>query len=202
MKTKYRKGTIVAGAVLTAMLALTAAECGSDTTSDGQKKEAASRTSNFDRLAAAQPAHTVKYSPTRATKNAWIDTWGQKPGVLAYMYIQNMKGEYGYYVLKGLPVSYCVSLVSPDQIIETTDGDGSWATNVVRAPSMDGTYGSGANCNSYYGIDAVTGAYMEFSVGIGQSYQLFSQPMDLPQYEDASPMGPSTIDEAKKLKKN
>src|SRR3546814_18270023 len=59
-------------------------------------------------------AHTGTYSPTRETKNFWIDTWMKKPGKKSYVYIQNANGQYGYYILKGLPVTYCVGLLPPE----------------------------------------------------------------------------------------
>lgn len=156
------------------------------------------RNSNYDKLVARQPSHSLTYSPTRATKNFWIDTWGKDPNKLSYVYIQNAKGDYGYFIFKGLPVSYCTSLTPPQQLIKGDAGqdDGDF---VVSGPSIDGTYSSGSNCNAYYGIDAVTGAYVEFSVGQNQSYFLYDQPLSLPAFKDAQPLGPSTVAAAKKL---
>jgi hypothetical protein len=155
-------------------------------------KESASRQSNYDRLVANQPAHTGDYSPTRETKNFWIDTWMKNPGKKSYVYIQNANGEYGYYILKGLPVSYCVSLLPPEV---KTRGDlgGHDGDLVVQGPSMDGTYSSSSNCNTMYGKDAESGAYMEWTIGMNQSYFLYDQPMDLPQYKNAAPLGEAKI---------
>lgn len=191
---------IVAGAITVGILGgATACLDGEAPPKGGRKSENKSRQSNYQRLVANQPAHTGPYSPTRETKNFWIDTWMHDPNKLSYVYIQNANGQYGYYILKGLPVTYCVSLLPPEQR-EKIDGGEYSEDAFVQAPSMDGTYSSNSNCTSYYGKDAVTGAYMEFSVGQNQSYQLFDQPMNLPQYRDAKPMGPSTIDAAKKIK--
>lgn len=162
-------------------------------------KENTSRNTNYNGLVANQPAHTGSYSPTRATKNFWIDTWMKDPNKLSYVYIQNAKGEFGYYVLKGLPVTYCVSLLPPEQKADIDLGEYGGQT-YVQAPSMDGTYSSNSNCNVLYGKDAVTGAYVEFSVGQNQSYFLYDQPLNLAQYKDAKPLGPSTMEAAKKLK--
>jgi hypothetical protein len=195
------KTTLAAGAILTAILATTAASCGGGGDTSGQAKESTNRQSNYDKLIANQPAHTVKHSPTRDTKNAWIDTWGQQAGKLAYVYIQNANGEYGYYVFIGPPVSYCTSLVPPEQTKRVDLGADGSAGVVLKAPGMDGTYGSGNNCNIMYGVDAATRAIVEFSIGNNQSYQAFSEPLTLPQYRNAKQMGPTSVDAAKSLDK-
>src|SRR3546814_4543224 len=85
----------------------------------------------------------------------------KKPGKKSYVYIQNANGQYGYYILKGLPVTYCVGLLPPEVKqrgdLGQYDGD-----MVVQGPSMDGTYSSGSNCNTMYGQDAESGAYLEW----------------------------------------
>ncbi|MEU6362245.1 hypothetical protein [Streptomyces albidoflavus] len=177
-------------------IALGATACSSTSAPSSRAKENSARSSNYDKLVASQPAHDVKYSPTRETKNFWIDTWGQTPGKLAYVYVQNANGEYGYFVLKGLPVTYCVSLLPPETKARLDLGQYEGET-IVQGPSMDGTYSSQTNCNSFYGKDATTGAYVEFSIGQNQSYFLYDQPLDLPQFKDAKPLGPSTVDSAK-----
>ncbi|MEU9405652.1 hypothetical protein AB0E08_08095 [Streptomyces sp. NPDC048281] len=186
-----RKAAIPA-LIVAAALALTAGACDPGSKPSARAKETASTTSNYARLVAKQPAHTLDYSPTRATKNFWIDTWGKQPNKLSYVYIQNANGQYGYYILKGLPVTYCVSLVPPEQKARLDlgqyDGD-----TYVQAPSMDGTYSSNSNCTSYYGEDAESGSYVEWSVGANQSYFLYSEPMSLPQFKGAVPLGKTTL---------
>lgn len=197
---RVTKTAVAAGLVTT--LGLGATACmgdGGDSKSSGRTKETKSVSNNYDRLVSNQPAHQGSYSPTRSTKNFWVDTWMKDPDKLSYVYIQNANGEYGYFVLKGLPVTYCVSLLPPEQKARVDLGEYSGDT-YVKAPSMDGTYSSNSNCNSYYGKDAVTGAYVEFSVGQNQSYFLYDQPLNLPQYKDAKPLGPSTLNDAKKVK--
>lgn len=195
-----RRMTKTAIAAVSALgLAFGVSACEDTPEPNSRKEESRSRNSNYDNLVKRQPARTGTYSPTRETKNFWIDTWMKDPGKLSYVYIQNANGQYGYYVLKGLPVTYCVSLLPPEVKVPADFGD-TTGDLIVQGPSMDGTYSSNTNCNSYYGKDAVTGAYMEFSVGQNQSYQLFDQPINLPQYADAKPMGPSTLDAAKKIK--
>lgn len=160
--------------------------------SDGQQKENKSRQSNYDRLVNAQPAETMNYSPTRETKNFWIRTWNEE-NKLSYVYLMNGQGEvFGYFILEGLPVSYCTSLIPPYQIKRGDGGsNGGYQYNVVPGPSVDGTYSSGSNCNAFYGKDATSGAYIEYTVGMGINALVFDQPM--PQYGAATPLGDSKV---------
>lgn len=195
---KSVKSGLILGAVSVALIGSTASTCGGeDTKTPSRQKETDRVASNYDKLVANQPAHEGDYSPTRETKNFWIDTWMKNPKKLSYVYIQNGSGEFGYFVLQGLPVSYCVSLLPPETYHRYDMGEDGSAGLLLKSPSMDGTYSSGSNCNAYYGEDAVTGAYVEFSVGTNQSYFLYDKPLNLPQYKDAKPMGPSTIEAAK-----
>jgi hypothetical protein len=195
---KSTKSAVLAGAVTVAVLGSMASTCGGeDSPTPSRQKETDKVQSNYDKLVANQPAHSGPYSPTRATKNFWIDTWMHDPNKLAYVFIQNAQGDYGYYVFKGLPVTYCVSLLPPEQYHRYDMGEDGSAGLLLKAPSMDGSYSSNTNCNSYYGKDAVTGAFIEFSVGANQSYQLFDRPVNLPQYKSAKPMGPATIEAVK-----
>lgn len=156
-------------------IALGATACDDGGKPSARAKESRSTSSNYSRLVAKQPAHTLSYSPTRDTKNFWIDTWGQTPGKLSYVYLQDARGQWGYFILKGLPVTYCVSLIPPEQKASLDLGEYNGET-FVQAPSMDGTFSSNSNCSSYYGKDATSGAYVEWSVGANQSYLLYSEP--------------------------
>lgn len=196
MKIRLNRKAVALSAACVLLFGVTAASCEDEDKPSGQATENKSRQSNYDELTNKQPAHRVAYSPGRDTKNAWIDTWGQEKGKLAYIYIQNANGEYGYFVLVGPPVSYCDSLVPPWTKVGVESGDYIDDT-IVQAPGMDGLYHSTANCNVYYGIDGVTGQYVEFSVGQNQSYILFSEPSNLPQYRSAQQMGPGSIADAK-----
>lgn len=188
--------SIIAVAIVAA-LALSA--CTSESNPTGQQKENKSRQSNYNRLIENQPAHSMDFSPTRETKNFWIDTWGEK-GKLAYVYLLNGDGKaFGYYVFEGLPVSYCTGLIPPYQLIDTP-GDGSNVKDqLVPAPSIDGTFSSGSNCNKYYGKDATSGTYMEYSVGMGINDLIYDQPMG--QFGAAEPLGKATTNEAAKVAK-
>lgn len=193
---KFTRKQVIRGVLVPAVgvivLATTAGACDDEKDNSSRGKEKASAQSNYDRLVANQPAHTGDYSPTRETKNFWIDTWMKKPGKLSYVYIQNAQGQYGYYILKGLPVTYCVGLLPPE--VKTRGDLGQYDGDlIVQGPSMDGTYSSSSNCNTMYGKDAETGAYLEWTVGMNQSYFLYDQPMDLPQYKNATPLGEAKL---------
>ncbi|MFE3587441.1 hypothetical protein ACFXOY_07940 [Streptomyces niveus] len=54
---------------------------------------------------ANQPAGRMEYSPTREAINQWVKTGGKR-GKLSYVYIQNGKGEYGYFVTVGTNQSF------------------------------------------------------------------------------------------------
>lgn len=198
MKTHKKRARWIAGITAAVVLGLTAGACDDEPDKSGASREDKSRTANQNDLVSKQPAHKVKHSPGRDTKNAWIDTWGQEEGKLAYVYIQNGNGQYGYFVFVGPPVSYCTSLVPPYTKTRIDVYSSGQQEAIVPAPGMDGLYSSANNCNVYYGIDAVTGKYVEFSIGMNQSYILFSEPSTLPQYKSAAQMGPSSIKDAKK----
>lgn len=187
---------LAAVAVLGLAFGVTACSLDDSSKPSARAKESSARDASNADVVAKQPAHKVKYSPTRETKNFWIDTWGQTPNKLSYVYLQDARGAWGYYILKGLPVTYCVSLVPPEKKVRVSlgqyDGDA-----FVQGPSMDGTYSSNSNCSSYYGEDATTGAYVEWSVGANQSYLLYSEPMSLPQFKDAVPLGKTQLNDVK-----
>lgn len=185
MKTITR--TVVACmAALTLGVGLTACE---DDSSRG--KETKAKEKNYDKLVANQPAGKMEYSPTREAINQWVKTWGKR-GKLSYVYIQNAKGEYGYFIMKGLPTARCEMLTPTEKVDSSTNGK-----VVVSLPGMDGVYSSGSMCNAYYGFDATTGAYIEFTVGTNQSFFLFDKPMTMPEYASAQQLGPTSVKEVK-----
>lgn len=182
-------------AAIASVFALSACE---DTSgqSPASERENKSRLSTYERLVAAQPAGTMSYSPTRATKNFWIETWDE-PGKLSYVYLLNGQGEpFGYYILEGLPVTYCVGLIPPYQVLDYRSGSGAYGNAfAVPGPSVDGTYSSGSNCATYYGKDAVTGAYIEYTAGFGINPFVYDQPAQ--QFADAQPLGDATLAKVK-----
>lgn len=156
-----------------------------------QDNEADTRQSNYEKLVANQPAKKMNYTPTRETVNFWIDTWDE-PGKLSFVYLLAANGQLvGYYVFEGLPVSYCVSLAPNYEIDSSTNGK-----VVVPAPAMDGVYYSEAPCDTYYGKDATTGSYLEYSAGQGINPLVYEEP--LPR-QDVEPLGFTTIDDAEDL---
>lgn len=158
---------------------------------NGQQRERQSQQSNYEALTSEQPAKSMAYSPTRETINFWIDTWDE-PNKLSYVYLQGANGELlGYYVFRGLPVSYCASL-TPTYRWEDIPGDGSGTDAQVPAPSMDGVYYSGGACDTYYGIDATTDSYIEYTAGLGINVLLYEQP--LPR-QDVKPLGFTSLDD-------
>ncbi|MGH1563087.1 hypothetical protein [Mumia sp. DW29H23] len=165
-------------------VALTLSAC--DTTTSATQKEDTARQHTYSTLTSKQPAASMGYSPTRETKNRWIKTWDD-PSKLSYVYLLNAAGDtIGYYVLTGLPVSYCTSLIPPYTWVDRP-GDGSSEKVQAPAPSVDGTYSSGSNCAVFYGFDATSGAYIEYTTGQGINALVYDQP--LPRFKDAEPLG-------------
>jgi hypothetical protein len=142
---------------------------------NGQQEEQKSGQKNYDRLVAQDPAHDLNYSYTRKTINFWTDTWG-KPGKNAYLYLMNNEGKViAYAVLDGPPVSMCTSLRPNYQFVDPK-GDGVNDLFQVPAPGTDGAFYSGGECNTYYGKDAATGAYVQYTAGQGINPLLRDQP--------------------------
>ncbi|WP_405797533.1 hypothetical protein [Streptomyces sp. NBC_01506] len=186
MKTITR--TVVASmAALTLGVGLTS--CDDDSS---QSKETKAKQKSYDQLVANQPAGKMEYSPTREAINEWVKTWGKR-GKLSYVYIQNAKGEYGYFVMKGMPVARCQMLTPTEKVDASANGK-----VVVALPGMDGTYSAGSMCDTYYGFDATTGVFMEFTVGTNQSFFLFDKPMTMPEYASARQLGPTAVEDVRK----
>jgi hypothetical protein len=154
------------------------------------------RSTSYDTLVRNQPAKSMNYSSTRETINFWIDTWNKK-GKLAYVYLQAANGQLiGYYVTKGLPVSYCAALTPTWQYEDTPEDGSSVKDQRVPAPSVDGVYYSGGNCNTFYARDASTGQYIEYTAGNGINPLIYESP--LPR-QNVEPLGFTTIEKAQSL---
>jgi hypothetical protein len=175
--------------VVALVLGLALTSCTEDSSQDKENK---AKQDTYDHLVAQQPAGRMEYSPTREAINQWIKTWGKR-GKLSYVYIQNAKGEYGYFIMKGLPVPRCKMLTPTERVESYSNG-----VAVLSQPGMDGTYTTGSTCNAYYGFDATTGAYMEFTVGTNQSFFLFDKPMTMPEYASAKQLGPTSVKDVEK----
>lgn len=152
---------------------------------DDRKLDAQTQTETINRLQAALPAPRVNYAPTRRSVIDWIERW-DAPDKVAFVYLMADNGQMlGYYVARGLPVSYCVGLTPPDRIIRQHEMD-----LVVAAPALDGVYYSGGDCNHFYLFDAGTDAYIEFGGGV--RFFVSDQPLPV----EAEPLGLTTIEEA------
>lgn len=173
--------TLIAGLGV-ATLALVG--CTSEPTADEKNRNEA-----YDKVMERQPGKTLEYSPTRETINFWVDTWNEE-GKLSYVYLQNTDGDViGYYVLKGLPVSYCAQISPPDYVDRGSSG-----SNVARkAPANDGAYYGDGNCNTFYGQDATSGSYIEYTAGMGINVLLFSEPMPRQDHSELKPLGETEV---------
>lgn len=182
-----RKRFLTLAAAGAALLVLTAGSC--EEQPDAQAEETDRQQSTYERLTANQPAESAAFSPTRETINFWIETWGSEPGQLSYVYLLASNGQMvGYFIFEGLPVSYCASLTPTYRRLSPGATGGGL---LAPAPAMDGVYYSGGQCQAYYGKDAVSGAYMEYTIGNGISALVYDRP--LPR-QDVEPLGVATIE--------
>lgn len=181
------KKTLAALAIAgTSVFALAA--CGDDTPT-AQRAEAQVQQTSYEKLTKNQPAKGMNYSPTRETINFWINTWDE-PNKLAYVYLLASNGQLvGYYIFDGPPVNSCAALTPTYRIYGSSNGN-----LVTPAPSVDGVYYSGGQCLTYYGKDASSGAYMEYTAGNGISALVYSEP--LPR-QSVEPLGFATIESVK-----
>lgn len=170
MRSKLKRHLIVLPAVLLVAFTVSASACGSSGNSS-TASEGKVRDGSYDQLVKTQPAHRMSYSPSRETINKWIDTWNE-PGQLAFVYLKDAGKVTGYFIFQGPPVSMCAALTPTYKIQWDSDGN-----LLLPVPGVDGVWYSGAQCNQYYGIDASTGNYVEFSIGGTQNYQLTTQPL-------------------------
>ncbi|MDN5819692.1 MAG: hypothetical protein L0H36_01065 [bacterium] len=178
-------------AILLMLFALSG--CDSDDDSTEQSREVLK--SGNEKVYKNQPPESLEYSYSRENVNFWVETWGKTPGKSAYVYLMNNQGEpFGYFVTDGPPVSYCAMLNTPYDIKKYNG-----TQVVVPLPGTDGVYYTGeGSCNTYYGRDATTGSYIEFTVGNGINYLLYDQPMDFHGAADPTPLGQTVIDDKDK----
>lgn len=194
---KFRKSTALLAAILCVVL-FGAEDCDGTNEGDGQKSEVKTQQDNYDKRVKAQPAHTMDYSSTRDTVNFWIDTW-KDPDAVSYTYLVSGGKPYAFVVLKGLPVSYCTSLTPNYKIITPEIAGDNNVPLAVNAPSIDAVYYSGGDCQRYYGRDATTGTYVEFTAGADTTLVTRTEPLPLNLYQDALPLGDTNAQEAQKV---
>lgn len=163
-----------------AALLLGATACDEEATKS-QQEQAAKRDAVYDALLADQEVSSPTYSNDLANIDFWVDTWGTAPGKLAYVYLLSGTGEFiGYYILDGLPTTKCKNATPTWDTITGTSG-GYSQTLIVPAPGLSGTYGTGSgDCTTFYGKDASTGAYVEWTV-TELTMLTFDQPFPLPE---------------------
>ena len=178
-----RPRTLILAAAILALLLVAGCEGKGEKAAEAEQL---SQQDNYAKMQSQQPAESMDYSPTREGINKWMQTWEEK-GKISYVYITN-GDSVQYLVLEGLPISYCASQTPPDRVVTEFEG-----TVTRPAPSMDGVYYSGFQCPQYYGFDASTGTYIEFSIGGAQNFFLSEKPLP---YPDAQPIGFTTIEEA------
>lgn len=163
-----------------------------------KNKDEQTRDRNLKGMIDKQPAVGMDYSPTRENMIKWADKW-EEQGKLAYVYFFYANGQpAGYFIFEGLPTSYCASLTPP---VTTTDNDkeNGYSTEglvTFPAPALDGAYYSGSGCNQFYGYEAGTGNYFEFSEGGSFNYFLSESPLTNLKM---NPIGTTTEEDAKKL---
>src|SRR5699024_6135243 len=139
--------------------------------SESERSEVDTQQGNCAKLVDMEPALEVTNPKNRENVKFFTETWNEE-GQLAYVYLQNNEGNMiGYYALDDPPVSMCTSLTPPDRQ-EYSDSP----TRV--APGIDGVYRSSEDCSRYYGKDASTGTYVEFTVGTGINMLLYTEPLD------------------------
>lgn len=154
------------------LLAIGATACNDP--SEANQKEQASQGQSYKNVVSAQPAERVRYSPARADKNFWIQTWGQNQKN-AYVYLLTGDKVY-FYVMGGPPTNRCDSLTPPDY-----DAPGDGYDQFRPAPRVDGVYPMGGTCTTYIGKDATTGGYLEFTLNISTLMLVYSEPQPFPE---------------------
>lgn len=174
---------LIVGTIIVSTVAFGATACGVEGESAAVLEQDSQRAS-YGNVVKLQPAKPVKYSPTRADKNFWIDTWGQAPRN-AYVYIYHGDKLF-YYVLGGPPTNQCLSLTPPDKV----DDSGGGSNSLTRpAPRVDGVYSGGGQCMTFMGRDATTGNYIEYTQGLNDLVLVYSEPQGFPQDITVIPLG-------------
>lgn len=193
MRKLSRCARVLTATALTAGAVLTASCTANDS---GQAKDEQTRRAGFDALQARQPAVYMEFSPTRRGIKFFADKWGTDENKLSYVYLSNQAGEViRYFVLKGLPISYCAQMLPP-QRADWNSGTGGIA---LPAPAVDGAYyGGNSGCDQYYGIDATTSSYVEWTQKTG--YTMVTEvPIGRPETDDpAKAGGPTAIGEERR----
>lgn len=178
------------GMIVAVVAALFLAGC--DYEESPRAREQQTQDQNYDKITQQQKAEAIDYSSTRDAINKWVERWGQE-GQVSYVYITDSGEPTGYYVIKGLPVSYNASIVPPEKYVDLP-GDGTSDLKPVQAPSMDAVYyRGGGSVAQFYAFDARTDAYYEWSVGGSQNYFLSDAPLQ--QYRNVPAIGDTSVED-------
>lgn len=158
-----------------------------------EKQEQSEKNANvYEQILANQEVSDPTYSNDLENIDFWVDTWGSDPGALAYVYLLSSDGDFiGYYILKGLPTTKCKNATPTYEIIYDEYG----GNVVVPAPGLSATYGTGSgDCTTFYGQDASTGAYVEWTV-TEMTMLTFNQQYTLPEGVTPPALGFTEFDE-------
>lgn len=192
-----RKALALTGALL-ALAALTAstASCDEKPKPQTSQTESQMRDEVYEYLAENFPISEADYSNDRVNIDFWVDTWATaevSEGKLTFVYLMGMNGDLiGYFVLDGLPTAKC-KMGTPPYDFENVDG-GQYNYDVqVPAPGLTGTYSTGAGeCGTYFGRDALTGAYIEWTA---ISQLVYDQPLGLPEGVEPPALSQTTVED-------
>jgi len=190
--TKNWKATTVAIlAVCGIWLATTGESCGGGDEESATEKDTQVRQDATDAKVENQPYRDGPWSPNLETSNFYADTWYHEQGKLAYTYVFSLTGEaFGYYITVGPMLTNCATANQPYKKESIDTGDFTGET-IVPERGSDGLYYSGGQCDTYYGRDAISGAYVEFT---DLSFSTSDQP--LPAFSNAKAIGPTSIEDA------
>lgn len=183
----YRRVGLLIVSVAVLLGALTA--CDENSSPSAQEQQTTVRDNAYETLVGNHPVRQPGYSGDLVNLDFWVETWGMESR-LAYVYLLASDGTFiGYYVLDGLPTAKC-KMATPTWDFERVKGVGGNLDQIVPAPGLTGTYSSGSGeCHTYYGRDATSGSYVEWTAGMGISQLVFGQPMSLPEGVEPPPLG-------------
>lgn len=172
-------------AAMAGVLAVFAVAACSEGTTPEQEQQADKRDAAYQSLLDQYEVSDPTYSNDLVNIDFWVDTWGSEAGKLAYVYLLSADGTFiGYYVLDGLPTTKCKNATPNYDIYDAPSTD-----LVVPAPGLSGTYSTGTgDCTTFYGKDASTGAYVEWTV-TELTMLTFDQPYPLPEGVNPPPLG-------------
>lgn len=118
-------------ATLIIIMSLTAGACDVEESSTTKNQRANEKIAQASIDAVQVPS--PQYFMERKSVAEWFRTW-DKPDAISYLYIFNISGCIGYFVVDGKPISN-KSYLTPEEAYYMNGA-------VLQTPSLDGTYGS------------------------------------------------------------